>query len=81
MNDLSGDQGVIMRSSGVMLRAILYMALIFRVLCLAAGPVPDTGQTTSYTSTFGEDADYTINSPSYTKPWRDKQNCQYPYYE
>jgi hypothetical protein len=28
--------------------------------------LPDTGQTTSYTPTFGEDNDYTINSPSYT---------------
>ena len=28
--------------------------------------LPDTGQTSSYTSTFGEDNDYTINSPSYT---------------
>jgi hypothetical protein len=28
--------------------------------------LPDTGQTTSYTSTQGEDADYTINPPSYT---------------
>jgi len=28
--------------------------------------LPDTGQTTSYTTTFGEDNDYTINSPSYT---------------
>ena len=28
--------------------------------------VPDTGQTTSYTATFGEDADYTTNPPSYT---------------
>ncbi|MBW2219001.1 MAG: hypothetical protein JRF40_05865, partial [Deltaproteobacteria bacterium] len=34
---------------------------------IIAGPVPDTGQTTSYTDTFGEDADYTINPPSYTK--------------
>lgn len=33
----------------------------------AAGPVPDTGQTESYTTTFGEDSDYTINPPSYTK--------------
>ena len=30
------------------------------------GGVPDTGQTQSYTTTFGEDADYTINPPSYT---------------
>jgi hypothetical protein len=28
--------------------------------------LPDTGQTTGYTSTPGEDADYTINSPSFT---------------
>ena len=28
--------------------------------------IPDTGQITSYTATFGEDADYLINPPSYT---------------
>ena len=28
--------------------------------------LPDTGQTTSYTATFGEDNDYTINVPSFT---------------
>ena len=28
--------------------------------------LPDTGQTTSYTDTFGEDSDYSINPPSYT---------------
>ncbi|MCE5228217.1 DUF1566 domain-containing protein [bacterium] len=28
--------------------------------------LPDTGQTASFTGTFGEDADYTINPPSYT---------------
>ncbi|MCU0558156.1 MAG: DUF1566 domain-containing protein [Desulfobacterales bacterium] len=33
----------------------------------ATGKIPDTGQTTSYTDTFGEDSDYTINSHSYTK--------------
>ena len=33
----------------------------------AALTLPDTGQTTSYTDTFGEDADYTINPPAYTK--------------
>lgn len=30
-------------------------------------PVPDTGQTQSYTDTFGEDSDYFINPPFYTK--------------
>ncbi|MEI6647319.1 MAG: DUF1566 domain-containing protein, partial [bacterium] len=30
-----------------------------------AWSLPDTGQTGSYTPTFGEDSDYTINSPSY----------------
>jgi len=29
--------------------------------------VPDTNQNQSYTSIFGEDSDYNINSPSYTK--------------
>ncbi|MCP4538828.1 MAG: DUF1566 domain-containing protein, partial [Chloroflexi bacterium] len=28
--------------------------------------LPDTGQTTSYTETFGEDSDYNINPPTYT---------------
>ncbi|MEC4048265.1 DUF1566 domain-containing protein [Flavobacterium sp. SUN046] len=28
--------------------------------------LPDTGMTTSYTTTFGEDNDYTINAPSFT---------------
>lgn len=28
--------------------------------------LPDTGQTTGYTTTDGEDADFTINAPSYT---------------
>ena len=32
----------------------------------AVKKLPDTGQTTSYTSTPGEDADFTINAPSYT---------------
>ena len=29
--------------------------------------IPDTGQTQSFTDTFGEDSDYLINPPSYTK--------------
>ena len=45
--------------------------LAVSVCALAAvpipNPVPDTGQTQSYTDTFGEDSDYTINPPSYTK--------------
>ncbi|MCX5902809.1 MAG: DUF1566 domain-containing protein [Proteobacteria bacterium] len=31
-----------------------------------AAPVPDTGQTQSYTNTFGEDSDYNCNPHSYT---------------
>ncbi len=37
------------------------------VLVNISGNLPDTGQTTSYTTTFGEDGDYEINPPSYTK--------------
>ncbi len=33
---------------------------------VATYTIPDTGQTGHYTATFGEDADYTINPPSYT---------------
>ena len=33
---------------------------------VTSGKIPDTGQTTSYTNTFGEDHDYTIHPPSYT---------------
>ena len=45
----------------------LLITLLFFPPSLWAGPVPDTGQTESYTDTFGEDADYLINPPSYTK--------------
>lgn len=46
------------------LSVILILAMS---VCALAGPVPDTGQTQSYTDTFGEDSDYTINPPFYTK--------------
>ena len=35
-------------------------------IIVATQKLPDTGQTQSYTNTFGEDSDYTINPPSYT---------------
>jgi hypothetical protein len=41
--------------------------LVFQLSIALAGIVPDTGQKTSYTDTFGEDSDYTINAPSFTK--------------
>ena len=55
-----------------MIRTVTVIVLpLLLILSLPAnalsGPVPDTGQTQSYTETFGEDADYTINPPSYTK--------------
>jgi len=45
------------------------LAVFVSVLAAASvsNPVPDTGQTKSYTDIFGEDADYTIKPPSYTK--------------
>jgi len=33
---------------------------------VATGKVPDTGQTTKYSTAFGDDSDHTINPPSYT---------------
>ncbi len=38
--------------------------------------LPDTGQVKSYTATFGEDSDYLINPPSYTK--LDQNGCELP---
>jgi hypothetical protein len=35
-------------------------------ITVATFKMPDTGQTQSYTNTFGEDHDYSINPPSYT---------------
>ena len=35
--------------------AFLTMILLAISVCALAGPVPDTGQTQSYTDTFGED--------------------------
>ncbi len=47
---------------------ILYsLVLFFPFFSLAFDQWPDTGQTTSYTHTFGEDSDYTIKPQSYTK--------------
>lgn len=51
----------------------LFIFFIFVVVCVASGysifktmlRLPDTGQTGSYTSTFGEDSDYLINVPSF----------------
>lgn len=44
-----------------------FCVLILPISTQAIDRVPDTGQTTSYTDTFGEDSDYNINPPSYTK--------------
>ena len=41
--------------------------MFFSLTARAEQYVPDTGQTQSYTDTFGEDSDYTRNPPSYTK--------------
>ena len=47
--------------------ALLLPLLLLLSPSLWAYPVPDTGQTESYTTTFGEDSDYLINPPSFTK--------------
>ncbi len=50
-------------------KSVLF-ALLFLSLPAPSYPqplkIPDTGQTMSYTQTFGEDADYLINAPSFT---------------
>lgn len=51
----------------MMLGFCMFLCVLLIGLQVYAGSVPDTGQTQSYTDTFGEDSDYTINPPSYTK--------------
>lgn len=50
-------------------KTLILSTMIFLAISVyaMAAPVPDTGQTKSYTDTFGEDSDYLINPPSYTK--------------
>jgi hypothetical protein len=45
----------------------LIILLLFANTFVTANPIPDTGQKQSYTDTYGEDADYLINSPDYIK--------------
>ncbi len=52
----------------VSMKSILYSVIVLCAVCASAQPIvktmkrlPDTGQTKSYTDTFGEDNDYTIN--------------------
>lgn len=53
------------------MRTFLLVAVASLGAALAAvslgAPLPDTGQTQSYTATFGEDSDYALSPPSYTK--------------
>jgi hypothetical protein len=52
-----------------MKKQITLLTLLFFTLCTQAipWPIPDSGQTESFTDTFGEDSDYNINPRSYTK--------------
>jgi hypothetical protein len=60
---------------GFQLRAIgffLFLTSLIVTSCFeqnddTSSRLPDTGQVTAYTDSFGEDSDYTINPPSYTK--------------
>ena len=48
------------------IRTIL-ICLFFLITITYAGPVPDTGQSLSYTEIPGEDSDFTINEQKFTK--------------
>ena len=50
-----------------LISALLLTSVLLFATPLWSYPIPDTGQTGSYTDTFGEDSDYLINPPSYTK--------------
>ncbi len=53
------------RNVKIIFHLLTFLFLPF--ICFAFERWPDTGQTTSYTDTFGEDSDYAGNSRSYTK--------------
>ncbi|MCX5903832.1 MAG: DUF1566 domain-containing protein, partial [Proteobacteria bacterium] len=60
-----------MKSKKYKLSAIVFYSVIIALALVLpnvafATPVPDTGQTQSYTNTFGEDSDYSCNPHSYT---------------
>jgi len=52
-----------------MKKQITLLTLLIFTLCTQAipWPIPDSGQTDSFTDTYGEDSDYNINPRSYTK--------------
>jgi len=52
-------------SAIVFYSVIIVFALVLSNMAFAT-PLPDTGQTQSYTNTFGEDSDYSCNPHSYT---------------
>jgi hypothetical protein len=58
-------EGLTMKKTFVCLSAIISAVLFLSSVC-PAGPVTDTGQIGDYTTTFGEDSDYTCNPPSYS---------------
>ncbi len=53
------------------MKKLFFILLVLSIACFAMGQsisksmlkLPDTGETTKYTTTFGEDADYLINAP------------------
>ena len=72
------QQGVTLNYLALKGTEILILTIFIIILCscrksnsvepdsVLTSKLPDTGQTTSYTTTSGEDSDFTINSPSYT---------------
>jgi Protein of unknown function (DUF1566) len=46
--------------------ALITMLMTAQTTTKSMAKLPDTGQTGDYTTTFGEDVDYTINAPSFT---------------
>ena len=52
--------------SGYLFLLLVVSMLMTAEMATAVTRMPDTGQTRSYTNTFGEDSDYLHNPPSYT---------------
>jgi hypothetical protein len=68
MRDMNLSTPMLLPQIRIKLMFLLLLSLLMLVSQSTwAYPIPDTGQTESYAVTFGEDSDYLINPPSYTK--------------
>jgi len=63
---LSGEKMMMQSNLNIILSGLIFHLFLTNTFLLA-NPIPDTGQKQSYTDTYGEDSDYLMNPPEFTK--------------